>query len=168
MGVLVMLIGITLVTVGCDQANKAGDNTGNSGNTGNAGNGGNNTANGITGVWKVTKFAEKTYPQPIDFDPEAPAEARQQMYVCITTDGKYIQVMEITGYPEEKKQMNGLYKEKKGTYKLLPGDKLELDLGGGPSAVSYVISGNTLTLQEMKIEAVKVTSPTEAQIKALP
>ena len=159
MGVLVMLIGITLVTVGCDQANKAG---------GNGDNTGNNSANGITGVWKITKFNEQTFPKPMTED-GVPAGAQEQPYFWLTTDGKIIHVAEITGFPGN----NGFHKvPQEGTYKLLPENKVEVDLGlgGGSGAytVSYTISGNTLTLKEMEIEAVKVTSPTGAQIKALP
>lgn len=155
MGVLVMLIGITLVTVGCDQANKAG---------GNGDNTGNNSANGITGVWKITKLNGQTFPSSMTGE-GVPAGAQQQPYFWLTTDGKIIQVIEITGYPDK----NGFHKVPQvGTYKLLPGNKVEVDLGEGASTASYTISGNTLTLKEMKIEAVKVTSPTEAQIKALP
>ena len=161
MGVLVMLIGITLVTVGCDQANKAG---------GNGDNTGNNSANGITGVWKITKLNGQTFPKPMTED-GVPAGAQEQPYFWLTTDGKIIHVAEITGFPGN----NGFHKvPQEGTYKLLPENKVEVDLGlglgGGSGAytVSYTISGNTLTLKEMEIEAVKVTSPTEAQIKALP
>lgn len=180
-GVLVMLIGITFVTVGCGQANSAGSgssngNVTNSNNQNNSNNNQNNSNNNqnnnsndeIAGVWKVLKLGSTTFPTPMTAapgGPEVPAEAKQQLYLCLTTDKKVIQVVEITGFP----QANGFSKNPtEGAYKLLSGNKVEIDLGEGASTVSYTISGNTLTLKEMKIEAVKVTSPTEAQIKALP
>ena len=183
MGVLVMLIGITLVTVGCDQANKAGSgssngNVTNSNNQNNSNNNQNNSNNNqnnnsndeIAGVWKVLKLGSTTFPTPMTAapgGPGGPAEAKQQLYLCLTTDKKVIQVVEITGFP----QANGFSKNPtEGAYKLLSGNKVEIDLGDGNVAhtVSYTISGINLKLIEVQIEAVKVTSPTEAEIKALP
>lgn len=183
MGVLVMLIGITLVTVGCDQANKAGSgssngNVTNSNNQNNSNNNQNNSNNNqnnnsndeIAGVWKVLKLGSTTFPTPMTAapgGPGVPAEAKQQLYLCLTTDKKVIQVVEITGFP----QANGFSKNPtEGAYKLLSGNKVEIDLGDGNVAhtVSYTISGINLKLIEVQIEAVKVTSPTEAEIKALP
>ena len=190
MGVLVMLIGITFVTVGCDQANKAGSgssngNVTNSNNQNNSNNNQNNSNNNqnnsnnnqnnnsndeIAGVWKVLKLGSTTFPTPMTAapgGPEVPAEAKQQLYLCLTTDKKVIQVVEITGFP----QANGFSKNPtEGAYKLLSGNKVEIDLGDGNVAhtVSYTISGINLKLIEVQIEAVKVTSPTEAEIKALP
>ena len=174
MGVLVMLIGITFVTVGCDQANKAGgngdNNPGNVTNSNNQNNSNNNQNNNnsnneIAGVWKVLKLGSTTFPTPMTAAPGVPAEAKQQLYLCLTTDKKVIQVVEITGFP----QANGFYKNKtEGAYKLLSGNKVEIDLGDGADTVSYTISGINLKLIEVQVEAVKVTSPTEADIKALP
>ena len=174
MGVLVMLIGITFVTVGCDQANKAGgngdNNPGNVTNSNNQNNSNNNQNNNnsnneIAGVWKVLKLGSTTFPTPMTAAPGVPAEAKQQLYLCLTTDKKVIQVVEITGFP----QANGFYKNKtEGAYKLLSGNKVEIDLGDGADTVSYTISGINLKLIEVQVEAVKVTSPTEAEIKALP
>ena len=48
------------------------------------------------------------------------------------------------------------------------GNKAKIDLGSGTQTVSYTINGINLKLIELQIEAVKVTSPTEAEIKALP
>lgn len=174
-GVLVMLIGITFVTVGCDQANKAGGNgdnnpgnVTNSNNQNNSNNNQNNNSNNeIAGVWKVLKLGSTTFPTPMTAAPGVPAEAKQQLYLCLTTDKKVIQVVEITGFP----QANGFSKNPtEGAYKLLSGNKVEIDLGDGNVAhtVSYTISGINLKLIEVQIEAVKVTSPTEAEIKALP
>lgn len=173
-GVLVMLIGITFVTVGCDQANKAGgngdNNPGNVTNSNNQNNSNNNQNNNnsnneIAGVWKVLKLGSTTFPTPMTAAPGVPAEAKQQLYLCLTTDKKVIQVVEITGFP----QANGFYKNKtEGAYKLLSGNKVEIDLGDGADTVSYTISGINLKLIEVQVEAVKVTSPTEAEIKALP
>lgn len=175
-GVLVMLIGITFVTVGCGQANSAGSgssngNVTNSNNQNNSNNNQNNNSNDeIAGVWKVLKLGSTTFPTPMTAapgGPEVPAEAKQQLYLCLTTDKKVIQVVEITGFP----QANGFHKNPtEGAYKLLSGDKVEIDLGDGSGAdtVSYTISGINLKLIEVQIEAVKVTSPTEAEIKALP
>ena len=174
MGVLVMLIGITFVTVGCDQANKAGgngdNNPGNVTNSNNQNNSNNNQNNNnsnneIAGVWKVLKLGSTTFPTPMTAAPGVPAEAKQQLYLCLTTDKKVIQVVEITGFP----QANGFYKNKtEAAYKLLSGNKVEIDLGDGADTVSYTISGINLKLIEVQVEAVKVTSPTEAEIKALP
>ena len=181
MGVLVMLIGITFVTVGCDQANKAGgngdnnpgnvtnsnnqNNSNNNQNNSNNNQNNNNSNNEIAGVWKVLKLGSTTFPTPMTAAPGVPAEAKQQLYLCLTTDKKVIQVVEITGFP----QANGFYKNKtEGAYKLLSGNKVEIDLGDGADTVSYTISGINLKLIEVQVEAVKVTSPTEAEIKALP
>ena len=182
-GVLVMLIGITFVTVGCGQANSAGSgssngNVTNSNNQNNSNNNQNNSNNNqnnnsndeIAGVWKVLKLGSTTFPTPMTAapgGPGVPAEAKQQLYLCLTTDKKVIQVVEITGFP----QANGFSKNPtEGAYKLLSGNKVEIDLGDGNVAhtVSYTISGINLKLIEVQIEAVKVTSPTEAEIKALP
>ena len=171
-GVLVMLIGITFVTVGCGQANSAGGgssngNITNSNNQNNSNNNqnNNNSNNEIAGVWKVLKLGSTTFPTPMTAAPGVPAEAKQQLYLCLTTDKKVIQVVEITGFP----QANGFYKNKtEGAYKLLSGNKVEIDLGDGADTVSYTISGINLKLIEVQVEAVKVTSPTEAEIKALP
>ena len=153
MGVLVMLIGITFVTVGCGQANSAGSGSSN-------GNGNNE----IAGVWKITKMGPQTFPQPLSGE-GVPAGAQQEQYMCLTANGKIIQVGEITGFPGN----NGFRKSpREGAYQLLTGNKAKIDLGSGVQTVSYTISGNNLTITEMMLKAVKVTSPTEADIKALP
>ena len=151
MGVLVILIGITLVTVGCGQANKAGD-------TNNA-----VVGNGITGVWKVSKQGQQEYPQ----DPsngKVPG-MQIQMYYCFTADGKGIMAVEKKGMPSQ----NGLFRFKEqASYKLLEGNKIEMTIGGQSATSSYTLSGNVLTMTEMQLVATKVSSPTEAQIKAAP
>ena len=163
MGVLVMLIGITFVTVGCGQANSAGSGSSN-GNITNSNNQNNNGNNEIAGVWKISKRGSQTFPQPLS-GPGVPAGAQQEQYMCLTANGKIIQVAEITGFPGN----NGFQKSpQEGTYQLLTGNKAKIDLGSGAQTVSYTISGINLKLIEVQIEAVKVTSPTEAEIKALP
>ena len=85
--------------------------------------------------------------------------------MCLTANGKIIQVAEITGFPGN----NGFRKSpREGAYQLLTGNKAKIDLGSGFRTVSYTISGNNLTITAMGLKAVKVTSPTEADIKALP
>ena len=170
-GVLVMLIGITFVTVGCGQANSAGSgssngNVTNSNNQNNSNNNQNNNSNDeIAGVWKVLKLGSTTFPTPMTAAPGVPAGAQQEPYMCLTADGKIIQVAEITGFPGN----NGFQKDpQEGTYQLLTGNKAKIDLGSGTQTVSYTINGINLKLIELQIEAVKVTSPTEAEIKALP
>ncbi len=162
-GVLVMLIGITFVTVGCSQANSAGGGSSN-GNITNSNNQNNNGNNEIAGVWKITKIGPREFPQPLS-GPGVPAGAQQEQYMCLTANGKIIQVAEITGFPGN----NGFRKvPQEGSYELLTGNKAKIDLGSGVQTVSYTISGINLKLIEVQIEAVKVTSPTEAEIKALP
>ena len=76
MGVLVMLIGITFVTVGCGQANSAGSGSSN-GNITNSNNQNNNGNNEIAGVWKITKMGPQTFPQPLSGE-GVPAGAQQE------------------------------------------------------------------------------------------
>lgn len=162
-GVLVMLIGITFVTVGCDQANKAGGNGGNNtGNVTNSNNQNNNSNNEITGVWKVSKMGSQTFPQ----DPSGGTiqGAQAQMYVCLTADGKIISAIEKKGLPSGNGLSNGPIA---GTYKLLPGNKAEIDFndGHGSNTISYTINGDILTIDDLQLEASKTTTLTETQIK---
>ena len=45
-------------------------------------------------------------------------------------------------------------------------NKAEIDLGRGAGTYSYTLSGSMLKIADLQLEAKKVSSPTEAQIKA--
>ena len=152
MGVLLMLIGITFVTVGCDQANKAGGNSSNGDvtNGNNQNNNGNNQNNNeITGVWEILEMGGHKYPRKLTGQ-GVPAGAKQYMYIFLTTDRKIIQAAKITGWPTGDVLSQS---PQKGTYKLLGENKAEIDLGGGAGTYSYTLSGSMLKIADLQLEA---------------
>ncbi|MGP1432106.1 MAG: hypothetical protein ACTTJ4_07310 [Treponema sp.] len=169
---LMMLSTVALIT-GCNnlQGNKLNNSSsqGSNGNNkdSNGGKQGNNennqgNQNALVGVWKITKVGNVTYPV------NSPAGGTQQLYMAFTADGKILMALELKGFPSQ----NGLYRINGDTqYKLLPGNKIETVEHGETKTVSYTLSGNSLKISntpEEVFEATKVTSPTEAQIKAAP
>ena len=152
-----------------NNGNNQGNNGNNQGNNGNnQGNNGNNQGNqnALVGVWKVTKLHNRTFPK------NNSDGSTEQLYVCFTANGKYIVAIKTTG--SQNPARNGLFRLDEVSYEVLPDNKIKEIFDNNVSAdtLTYTVSGNSLTMQNnagvITFESTKVTSPTEAEIKAAP
>ena len=110
----------------------------------------------IEGVWELKQKGTDTYPTVIN---------GKKTYVYLYLAGGNA----IQAYRQEGGQLT---KENTGTYELLADNKVKLSgeyIGDDPITAKYVLNGNTLTVKvpDNEIKAVKVSSPTAEEMKAL-
>ena len=114
------------------------------------------TPSDIEGVWELKQKGTDTYPTVIN---------GKKTYVYLYLAGGNA----IQAYRQEGGQLT---KENTGTYELLADNKVKLSgeyIGDDPITAKYVLNGNTLTVKvpDNEIKAVKVSSPTAEEMKAL-
>lgn len=163
LGIFAVLFTIALLPSGYAQANgnKGAKNNKHAADTG---------GGGIEGVWKIVRTDEQTFPYD-PFEGQIPG-ARIQLYFCFTAEKKLLLAIELKGMPEEDDSIkNGLYRitEQDTTYDISANGELEITEGSSVETSPYTLSGDMLKIGgDQYFEAVRVSSPTAAQVQAAP